>query len=302
MLTDTNNTKKQREYPKLAHAHDKDTVRLEEIATELRQMAIEMLLSAKSGHSAGALGAADIHAVLYFHTLNIDPKNPSDPDRDRFVLSNGHTCPIWYAALQKRGFFDKKELDKYRGIDSKLQGHPQINSLPGIENSSGPLGQGLSVAIGMAIAGKMDGKNYRVYCMTGDGELNEGQIWEAAMFAPNYKLNNLVWIIDRNNIQIDGYTEDVMPLENLREKLEAFNWFVIEIDGHNHEEIINAFNMAKAVSQRPTVIIAHTIAGKGVDYMEYKFEWHGKPPNKLEAEKALKQLRTLEGKIKNEYD
>lgn len=285
----------------VVHSHDKDIIRLEEIANDLRELSVEILLNAGSGHSAGALGTADIFSALYFHIMNIDPKNPHDEDRDRFVLSNGHICPVWYAALYKRGYFTKKELWTFRDINSDLQGHPHYNSLPGIENSGGPLGQGLSQAIGMALAAKLDSKSHRVYCMTGDGELNEGQIWEAAMFAPNYNLNNLVWFIDRNNIQIDGYTENVMPLEDLREKLEAFNWYVLEIDGHNIEEIINATNMAKAVSQRPTAIIAHTIPGKGVDFMEYKFEWHGKPPNKKEAQIALKELRTLEGKIRNEY-
>lgn len=283
------------------HSHDKTIIELEDIAVELRQTVIEMLLKAKSGHSAGPLGTADIFAALYFHIMNIDPKNPEDPHRDRFILSNGHICPIWYAALQKRGYFNKKELWTLRQTGTKLQGHPHRGSIPGVENSSGPLGQGLSVACGIALGAKMNSEGYRVFCMTGDGELNEGQIWEAAMFAPKYNLNNLVWIIDRNNIQIDGYTENVMPLENLRNKLEAFNWYVLEVDGHNIEEIINATNMARAVRQRPTVIIAHTVPGEGVDFMEYKFEWHGKPPNKQEAKEALKQLRTLEGRIENEY-
>ena len=275
---------------------------LEEIAVELRENVIEMLLSAKSGHSAGSLGTADIFTALYFHVLHVDPKQPKDPERDRFILSNGHICPIWYATLARAGFFPKTELKTLRKINSRLQGHPQYQLLPGVENTSGPLGQGLSLAIGMALAAKMDNLAHRIYCMTGDGELNEGQIWEAAMFAGNSKLNNLTWIIDRNNIQIDGYTEDVMPLESLREKLEAFNWYVIEIDGHNIEEIINACNMTKAVSQRPSVIIAHTIPGKSVKFMEYKFDWHGKPPDKEQAQEALRELRTLEGQIRSDYD
>jgi len=283
-------------------AQVKNIQELEKIANELRKLVIDMLLNAKSGHSAGSLGTADIFAALYFHILKINPEKPNMPLRDRFILSSGHICPIWYAALHKKGFFPKKELWTLRKIDSKLQGHPHYKSLPGIENTGGPLGQGLSLAAGIALAGKMDKKPYRVYCMTSDGELNEGQVWEAAMFAPNYKLNRLTWIIDRNNIQIDGYTENIMPLENLRNKLEAFNWFVLEIDGHNIEEIINACNMAKSATQRPTAIIAHTIPGKGIDFMENKFEWHGKPPNKKEAVKALKQLRTLKGKIKNVYE
>jgi transketolase len=275
---------------------------LEEISVKLRETVINMLLEAGSGHSAGSLGTADIFTALYFHILNIDPKNPTWEDRDRLVLSNGHICPIWYAALAERGYFDKDKLWTLRKLGSPLQGHPHYNLLPGIENSSGSLGQGLSQAIGMALAAKLDDKSYRVYCISGDGELQEGGVWEAAMFAGNKKLNNLIWIIDRNNIQTDGFTEDVMPLENLRGKLEAFNWFVVEIDGHNMEEIINSCNMAKSVNQRPTVIIAHTIPGNGVKFMEYKFEWHAKAPNKDQAKQALKDLRSLEGKIQSDYD
>jgi len=286
-------------YPNPYH---KEIREIAEIALKLRETVIEMLLEAKSGHTAGALGSADIFASLYFHILNIDPKNPDWNERDRFILSNGHICPIWYATLAEKGYFDKSELWKLRKINSRIQGHPVLNCLPGIENTSGSLAQGLSQACGMALAAKMDKADYRVYCLSGDGELQEGQIWEAAMFAPNKKLNNLTWIIDRNNIQIDGLTEDVMPLENLRAKLEAFNWYVIEIDGHNIEEIINSCNMAKSVTQRPTAIIAHTIPGKGVKFMEYKFEWHGKPPNKDQALKSLKELRSLEGKIECDYD
>jgi transketolase len=288
------------------HHHNSAIVELELKANEARELVIQMLTEAGSGHSAGALGSAEIFATLYFHIMSIDPHKPYWPDRDRLFLSNGHTCPIWYATLQLRGFFEKKELWTLRKINSRLQGHPAYseggNNLPGIENSSGSLGQGLSQAIGTAMAAKMDDKTYRVYCVSGDGELQEGQTWEAALFAGNKRLSNLTWLIDRNNIQIDGYTEDVMPLENLRDKLEAFNWFVIEIDGHNVEEIMNAINMAKAISQRPTVIIAHTIPGKNVSFMEYQVEWHGKSPNKQEALKALKDLRSLKGKIINDYD
>ena len=269
------------------YSHNTKFLELEETAVTLRELVIKMLLHAGSGHSAGSLGMADVFAALYFEILNIDPKKPHQPDRDRLILSSGHICPILYASLAHRGYFHEEELDTLRKINSRLQGHPQYSSLPGIENSGGPLGQGLSQAIGMAIAGKMDGQAYRTYCVGSDGELNEGQTWEAAMFAGKQKLNNLTWIIDRNNIQIDGYTEDIMPLEPLREKLEAFNWYVIEIDGHNIEEIINACSMARAVSNRPTVIVAHTIPGKSVKFMEYKFEWHGKPPNKGEAQVAL---------------
>ncbi len=272
------------------------------IANDLREEVVKMLLEAGSGHPAGALGMADIFAALYFKILNADPKNPTDPDRDRLVLSNGHICPILYAALAEKGFFPKKELKQLRKLNSNLQGHPKYGALPGIENSGGSLGQGLSQAAGMALAAKIQNKPYRVYCVTGDGEMQEGQIWEATMFAPNKKLDNLTWIIDRNNIQIGGHTEDVMPLENLRNKLESFNWYVVEIDGHNIEEIISACSMARSVSQRPTAIIAHTIPGKGVEFMEYKFEWHGKVPSKEQALKALKSLASLEGKIKSDYD
>lgn len=282
----------------LSYCSQKDLNELQRTAIKIRESIVNMLVEAGSGHSAGALGMADVFTALYFYIMNIDPEKPENPDRDRFVLSAGHICPVLYASLAHRGYFQKSELKTLRKINSKLQGHPHNLSLPGIENSSGPLGQGLGQAIGMALAAKLDKKTYNVYCVGSDGELQEGQIWEAAMFAGNHRINNLVWIIDRNNIQIDGYTENVMPLEPLREKLEAFNWHVMEIDGHNMEEIVNSCNMAKAIFERPTVIIAHTIPGKGVNFMQYKFEWHGKPPNKEQAEDALKQLRTLEGKIK----
>jgi transketolase len=275
---------------------------LEKTAMQLRESVIEMLFEARSGHTAGSLGTAEIFAALYFHILHIDPKNPTDENRDRFVLSNGHICPIWYATLAHRGFFPKAELNTLRKLDSRLQGHPILKCVPGVENTSGLLGQGISQAVGMALAAKLDKKSYRVYCLTGDGELDEGQVWEAAMFAPNKKLNNLTWLIDRNNIQLDGLTEDIMPLERLRDKLESFNWYVIEIDGHNIEEIINSCNMAKSISERPTAIIAHTIPGRGVDFMEYKFEWHGKTPDRDQAKLALKELRSLEGKIRSDYD
>lgn len=273
------------------------------LAQKFREDAIEMVTHAGSGHIAGALGMADIFAALYFHVLTNDPQKPKSPTRDRLVLSCGHICPVLYAALAHRGYILKRDLLKFREINSKLQGHPHNLTTPGVETSSGPLGQGISQAIGMALAAKLDQATYRIYCIGSDGELNEGQTWEAAMLAPKYRLANLTWIIDRNNIQIDGYTEDVMPLEPLREKLEAFNWYVIEIDGHNIEEIISACNMAKAVYEKPTAIIAHTIPGKGVEFMQYKFEWHGKPPSKEQAKEALHQLRTLKGKIKcYDYD
>ncbi len=284
------------------HAHVEKIKELEEIAVQLRESVIDMLVTAGSGHSAGPLGMADVFTALYFHVLNVNPNKPDDVSRDRLVLSNGHICPILYCALAFKGYFPKEELKTLRKLDTRLQGHPHNLSLPGIEVSSGPLGQGISQAIGMALAAKLDDSKYRTYCISGDGELNEGQNWEAAMYAGNRRVNNITWIIDRNNIQIDGYTEDVMPLEPLREKFESFNWHVIEIDGHNLEEIINACNMAKAIAERPTVIIAHTIPGKGVEFMEGKFEWHGKPPDKKQAKDALHQLRTLEGKIKSEHE
>lgn len=287
---------------KTAHAHQETIEKLEEIAFDLRESVVDMLLAAGSGHSAGPLGMADVFAALYFHVLNIDPENPKKPDRDRLVLSNGHICPILYATLAHRGFFPIKELKTLRKLNTRLHGHPHNLALPGVENSGGPLGQGLSQAVGMALAAKMNKENHEIFCIGSDGELQEGQTWEAAMFAGNRRISNITWIIDRNNIQIDGYTEDIMPIEPLRDKLESFKWHVIEIDGHNLEEIVNACNMAKAIVERPTVIIAHTIPGKGVDFMEYKFEWHGKPPNKDEAKDALHQLRTLEGRIRSEHE
>ena len=282
------------------HAQNTRLTELEEMAVQLRQDVIKMLLAAGSGHSAGSLDLADIFSALYFSVLNVDPKNPADPDRDRLILSNGHTCPILYATLAKKGFFDKSLLKTLRQFELPLQGHPHINSVPGVDFTSGPLGQGLSLACGMALSAKLNAKSYRVYCITGDGELNEGAIWESAMFAPARKLNNLTWIIDRNNIQIDGHTEEVMPLEPLRDKLEAFNWYVVEVNGHNIEEILSACDLAKSIFERPTAIIAHTIPGKGVAEMEYKVEWHGKPPSKELAQKALRELRTLEGRIESE--
>lgn len=270
-----------------------DIKKLEKIAQELRQTVIDMLLEAESGHTGGSLGTADIFTALYFHILNINPKSPNAKNRDRFVLSNGHICPIWYAALSKKGFFPKSKLWTLRKLNSDLQGHPKYQSVPGIENVSGSLGQGLSQAVGMAMAAKMDKASYRTYVMTGDGELNEGQVWEAAMFCPSKGLNNITWIIDRNSIQSDGNTQDIMPIENLKAKLESFNWFVIEVDGHNIEEIINACNMAKSVNQRPTVIIAHTILGKGVKFMENDYVWHGRTPSPREATRALKELKSL---------
>lgn len=265
--------------------------KLEEKANTVRQDIIEMLLEAGSGHTAGSLGMADILTALYFHILNHDPKNPDWNGRDRLILSNGHICPVLYAAMAEAGYFPVSELQTLRKLGSRLQGHPHRTSLPGIENTSGPLGSGLSQAAGLALAGRMDKSNWRVVCLTSDGEHDEGNTWEGVMLAGKYKLHNLVAVMDRNNIQIDGFTEDVMPLDNLRAKYEAFNWHVLEIDGHNMLEIVTAFEKAKTILDKPTIIIARTIPGKGVSFMEGKYEWHGKPPGKEEAERALAELK-----------
>ncbi|MBI2338108.1 transketolase [Candidatus Daviesbacteria bacterium] len=265
--------------------------KLESKANFIRQDIIKMLLEAGSGHSAGALGMADVFAALYFHILNHDPKNPNWSERDRLILSNGHICPVRYAAMAHAGYFPVSELKTLRKLGSRLQGHPHRTSLPGVETTSGPLGSGLSQATGLALAGRIDKASWQVVCLMSDGEQDEGNTWEGAMLAGKYKLHNLTALLDRNNIQIDGFTEDVMPLNDLKAKYEAFNWHVIEIDGHNIQEIVNAFAKAKTILDKPTIIIANTIPGKGVSFMENKYEWHGKPPNKEEAEKALEELR-----------
>lgn len=277
-------------------------IQMTHTASRIRQDIIRMLEHAKSGHSAGPLGLADIFTALYFSILNIDPKNPEWPDRDVLFLSNGHTVPVQYATMAEAGFFDKAELLTLRQTGSRLQGHPERERLPGIESTSGPLGSGLSQAAGYAYALQhIDNVKHRfVYVVMGDGELNEGNIWEAAMFAGKYKLSQLIGIIDRNNIQIDGNTEDVMPLEDLKGKWESFGWHVVEVDGHNIESIIDAASQGRAVTNRPTMIIAHTIPGKGVDFMEYDYKWHGMPPNADQAKDALHKLRTLDGKITHE--
>lgn len=274
-------------------------------ANEIRISIIEMLLEAGSGHTAGPLGMADIFTVLYFHTLKHNPKKPEDSERDRLILSNGHICPVLYATLAHAGYFPLEELKTLRKFGSRLQGHPHRDFLPFLETSSGPLASGLSQAVGMALADKIDHgltAKRRVYCLLSDGELESGQIWEAAMLAGKEKLHNLVGVIDRNNIQIDGYTEEVMPLESLSQKWRAFNWEVIEIDGHNLEEIADAFDKAKSFFGKPTMIIAHTIPGKGVSEFERDYRWHGKPPKAEEASMALKELRTLGGKIRSEHE
>ncbi len=289
----------------MVHLHDEKIKFLEEKANEIRQSIIISLLSAGSGHTAGPLGMADIFTLLYFHILNHDPANPTWEERDRLVLSNGHICPVLYATLAHAGYFPIEELKTLRKFGSRLQGHPHREWLPILETSSGPLGSGLPQAVGMALADKMDNspsvRRY-IYCLMSDGELGEGSSWEAIMLAGKERLNNLIAIIDRNNIQIDGYTEDIMPLEPLANKWRAFNWHVIEADGHNFEEMNDAIGQAQAVFGKPSVIIAHTIPGKGVAEFERKYEWHGKPPNKEEGERALKTLRTLGGKIKSEHE
>ena len=272
---------------------------LEHKANSLRQDVIRMLQAAGSGHTAGALGMADILAALYFNILNIDPKNPDWSERDIFFLSNGHTVPIQYAAMAEAGFFEKSELMTLRKLGSRLQGHPERTMLPGLETTSGPLGSGLSQAAGVAYAFQyLDNQKHRfVYTIMGDGELDEGNVWEAAMFAGKYKLSQLICFIDRNNIQIDGNTEDVMPLEDLRGKWESFGWYVIDIDGNNIESIIDAVNTAKAITNRPCMIIAHTIPGKGVDFIEYDYKWHGVPPTADQAKQALEKLQFVDSQI-----
>lgn len=272
---------------------------LEKKASDIRQDIIRMLEQAGSGHSAGPLGLADLVTALYFNIMNIDPKNPEWDERDVFFLSNGHCVPVQYAAMAERGYFDKEELMTLRKLGSRLQGHPERTKLPGLENTSGPLGSGLSQAAGYAYSLQyLDNAPHRfVYAITGDGELDEGNIWEAAMFAGKYKLSQLIVFVDRNNIQIDGSTETVMPLEDLRGKWESFGWHVQDINGHNMESIIDAAAMGRAISNRPSVIITHTVPGKGVDFMEYDYHWHGMPPNSQQAKEALRKLRTLDGKI-----
>lgn len=282
----------------------KTILQLEQTANQIRQDIVKMLEHAGSGHSAGPLGLTDIFTALYFNVLKHDPKKPDWSERDILVLSNGHCAPVRYATMAHAGYFEKKELLTLRQLGSRLQGHPERTKLPGMETTSGPLGSGLSQAAGMAYTLQFIDKNPSrwVYTVMGDGELNEGNIWEAAMFAGKNKLHKLIGIIDRNNIQIDGNTEDVMPLEDLKNKWEAFGWHVQEIDGHNIESIIDACSMARAIVEKPSMIIAHTIPGKGVDFMEYDYHWHGAPPNSEQAKAAIKKLRTLGGKIRSEHE
>ena len=287
---------------------------LELKADNIRQDILRMLAHAGSGHSAGPLGMSDIFTALYFGGLmNYDPKKPEWDQRDRLVLSNGHINPVLYVSMAHAGYFTREELKTLRKFGTRLQGHPERVRLPGLESTSGPLGSGLSQASGMAYGLNMDGhKNQHVFCLTSDGEHQEGNTWEAIMFAGKNRLRNLTAIIDRNNIQIDGYTEDIMPLEPLAMKYQSFNWHVIEIDGHNFDEISGAVNQAKAIFEKPTCIIAHTVPGKGVDFMEFDYRWHGIPPGKQDLpgdpkakdqlKIALNELRTLKGKILSEHE
>lgn len=296
---------------------------LEKRAEQIRETIIKMLVAAGSGHTAGPLGMADIFTAFYFYILNHDAQNPEWEGRDRLILSNGHIVPVQYAAMAHAGYFSVEECLTLRKFGSRLQGHPERLRLPGLETTSGPLGEGLSQAAGMAYAFRMNqkmldvvrptfdvgrttsnmgvGEQKRVYCLMSDGEQEEGNIWEAVMFAGKYRLHNLIAVMDRNNIQIDGMTEDVMPLEPIADKYRAFNWHVIEVQGNDIPAFISAVEEAKAIYEKPTIIIAHTIPGKGVPDIEFDYRWHGKPPTPAEGKKFLKEIRTLSGKVPHEY-
>jgi len=266
------------------------TKELTELAKKLRRHVITMIATAGSGHPGGSLSAADIIAVLYLKVMRYDPQNPQWPERDRFILSKGHAAPILYAALAESGYFSVEELTTLRKLNSRLQGHTDRTTTPGVEMSAGALGQGLAFGIGTALAARLDARDYQVYVLLGDGECDEGQIWEAAMAAAHFKVDNLVAIIDHNKQQLDGWTQDIMNLEPLTEKWRAFNWHVIEIDGHNIDQIQQALEEAKTIKGKPSVIIAHTIKGKGVSFMENNIDFHGKAPTPEQAELALREL------------
>jgi transketolase len=266
-------------------------IELEDKAKEIRKDIIEEVYSASSGHPGGSLSIADIMTVLYFDELNIDEKNPKWEDRDRLVLSKGHCSPALYAALSERGYFPKEDLKGFRNLESNLQGHPNMNDTAGVDMSSGSLGQGLSIAHGMAISANLDNKPFRVYCILGDGEIEEGQVWEAAMTSSKYKLDNLCVIVDNNNLQIDGTIEEVMSSYPIDKKFASFGFNVISIDGHDMSQIKEAFKQAKQIKEKPTCIIAKTIKGKGISFMEDKAEWHGKAPNEEQYEQALNELK-----------
>ena len=267
-----------------------DVEELKKIAKNIRKGIIESVYNGKSGHPGGSLSIADIMTVLYFNEMNINPLKPNDENRDRLVLSKGHCAPALYSTLAHRGFFNLTELNTLRKIDSKLQGHPDMTKIPGVDMTTGSLGQGLSAANGIAIAGKMDNKDYRVYCILGDGEIEEGQVWEAAMASGKYKLDNLCVIVDNNNLQIDGTIEEVMSSYPIDEKFKSFGFQIINIDGNDIDEIIKAFEVARTIKEKPVCIIAKTIKGKGVSFMENKVEWHGKAPNEEEYKIAIQEL------------
>lgn len=281
---------------------DATVLDLESQANEIRRDIIKMLVAAGSGHSAGPLGMADIFTALYFHVMHHRPQEPMWPGRDRLILSNGHICPVRYAAMARAGYFPVEELMTLRKFGSRLQGHPDRDRMPSLETTSGPLGAGLAQACGMAYGARMDGATWRTYCVTSDAEHEAGLHWEAVLFGGKNKLNNVTCIIDRNNIQIDGPTERVMPLEPLRDKYEAFGWHVIDVDGNNMRRVVDALHEVQAIYEKPSVIIAHTIPGYGVDFMEGDYRWHGKPPTSEQAQVALRELRTLGGKIRSEHE
>lgn len=263
---------------------------LKEIARKIRVDIIEMLEASQSGHPGGSLSAAEILTALYFKEMNIDPSNPKWEDRDRFVLSKGHGTPVLYGTLAERGFFPREELKNFRKIDCILQGHPDMKGIPGVDMTTGSLGQGLAAANGMALAGKLDNKNYRVYALIGDGECQEGLIWEAAMLSAHYKLDNITVFLDHNGLQIDGPNKEIMNIEPIDEKFKSFGWNVLAIDGHSIEEVLESIEKAKATKDKPTIIIAKTSKGKGVSFMENQVGWHGKAPSKEEAQKAIEEL------------
>jgi transketolase len=265
---------------------------LEQIAVTIRCDIIEMIAAANAGHPGGSLSAADIVTALYFRVMNIDPCDPGWPDRDRFILSKGHACPVWYAALAERGYFDKAHLATLRQLNSILQGHPDMNKTPGIDMTAGSLGHGLSAGLGMALSGKLREKDYHVWVVVGDGEVQEGSNWEAAMAASKWKLDNLTAILDRNHLQNDYCVDDQMPVEPLADKWRAFGWYVMEIDGHDMRQIVAALEMSKLIKGRPVMIIAETVKGKGVSFMEHVADWHGKAPCREEAECALEEIRS----------
>jgi len=285
----------------MAHIHDEKIKKLELVANRLRQHVITSVAHAKSGHQGGPLGMADIFAALYFHVMHHDPKNPEWEERDRLILSNGHICPVRYAAMAEAGYFPIEELMTLRQFGSRLQGHPERLRLPGSETTSGPLGSGLAQATGMALVGKIDKKKRHVYALVSDGEHEAGLHWEAMLFAGKNKLDNLICVVDRNNIQIDGNTEDIMPLEPLREKYEAFNWHVITANGNDMEDVVRAFEDAKSIHQKPICIIAHTIPGRGVSFMENNYLWHSQAFKEGEAEQALAELKEIEKKLISEH-